>query len=56
MTTPRTSGVSTATTTIPHAAPIARDAGTPLLKKVHATRPMIAERERRKKVAAIPAI
>ena len=56
MTAPRTSNVSTAAATDPSATPIARDAGTRLLKKIHATRPMLAERERRKNVAAIPAI
>ncbi len=56
MTAPRTSDVITATTTIPPATPIARDADTRLLKKIHAIRPMLAERESRKKVAAVPSI
>ena len=56
MTAPRTSDVSTATPTIPPATPIARDHGTRLLKKIHATRPMLAERERRKNIAAFPPI
>ena len=56
MTAPRTSNVSTATPSIPPVTPVVRDAGTPLLKKIHAIRPMRAERESRKKLAAIPAI
>lgn len=38
------------------ATPIASDADTRLLKKIHATRPMLAERERRKNIAAFPPI
>ena len=56
MTAPRTSNVSTANVTIPQATPSVRDAGTPLLKKIHAIRPMLAAREHRKKLTAIPAI
>jgi hypothetical protein len=58
MTSPRTSNVSTTTPTptIPPATPIVRDAGTLLLKKVHAIRPMLTDRENRKKLDAIPAI
>ena len=56
MTAPRTSDVSTATVTIPPATSIARDPGTRLLKKVHAIRPLGADRESRKTVAAVPAI
>jgi hypothetical protein len=56
MTAPRTSNVSPATPTIPPAIPIVRDAGAPLLKKVRAIRPMLAERNSRKRAAAIPAI
>ena len=56
MTAPRTFDESTATTPIPPATPIARAAGTPLLKKIHAIRPMLAVRESRKNVAAFPPI
>ena len=56
MTEHRTSALSTATATMPPATPIVRDAGTPLLKKVRAIRPMLAERESRKRLAAIPSI
>ncbi len=56
MTEHRTSTVSTGTATMPYVTPIARDHGNPLLKKIHATRPMLADRERPKKLAAIPAI
>lgn len=56
MTAPRISTVSTVTATTPPATPIVRDAATPLLKKVHAIRPMLAERDSRKRLAAIPAI
>jgi len=52
----RTSVISTATATIPPAAPVATDADTRLLKKIHAVRPMLARREIRKKVAAVPSI
>jgi hypothetical protein len=54
--TARTSVISTGTPTVPPATPIARDAGTLLLKKVHAIRPMQAERARRKNVAAFPPV
>lgn len=56
MTAHRTSNLSTGTATITPATPIARDADTRLLKKVHAIRPMLVERESRKKVAAVPSI
>ncbi len=45
MTEHRTSTLSTDTATMPPATPIVRDAGTPLLKKIHAIRPMLADRE-----------
>ena len=56
MTAPRTPDVSTDTATITPATPIASDADTRLLKKVHVIRPMLVERESRKKVAAVPSI
>jgi hypothetical protein len=56
MTAHRTSIVSIDTATNRPASPIARDTGTLLLKKVHALRPMLAERETRKTVAAFPPI
>ena len=56
MTAPRTPDVITPTATIPPATPVARDQGTRLLRKVHAIRPMLVERESRKKVAAVPSI
>ena len=56
MTAPRTSDVSTATATIRPATPIVREAGAPLLKKIHAIRPMLADRESRRNVAAFPPI
>ena len=56
MTEHRTSIMSTGTATMKPATPIIRDAGTPLLKKVRAIRPMLAERDSRKRRAAIPAI
>ena len=56
MTAPRTSDESTATTTIPPATPIARAAGTPLLKKIHAIRPMRADRESRRNIATFPPV
>lgn len=51
MTEHRTSITSTGSATIPPA----RDAGTRLLKKLHATRPMLADRERLKKLGAFAA-
>ena len=54
MTAPRTPDVITATATIPPATPVARDQGTRLLRKVHAIRPMLVERESRKKVDELP--
>jgi hypothetical protein len=55
MTAPRTSDVTTASISIPPTS-IPTDADTRLLKKVRAIRPMLAARETRKKLAAIPAI
>ena len=52
----RTSTLSTDTANMKPATPIVRVAGTPLLKKVRAIRPMLAERDNRKRRAAIPAI
>ena len=55
MTAHRTSIVSTAAATLPPTTPIASDAGsTRLLKKIHAIRPMLADRESRKKLDEIP--
>ena len=54
MTAHRTSIVSTATATIPPTTPIASDADTRLLKKIHAIRPMLADRDSRKKLDEIP--
>ena len=56
MTAPRTSNMSTATPRIPPATPIVRDAAAPLLKKLRAIRPMIAERNSGKRAAGVPAI
>ena len=53
MTEHRTSITSTGSATIPPATRSRR--GTRLLKKIHAIRPMLADRERRKKLAAIAA-
>ena len=53
MTAPRRSNVSTAGT-IPPASPIASDTDTRLLKKIHAIRPMLADREGRKKLEELP--
>ena len=55
MTAARTSDVSIATVTIPPVTPIVRDHGSRLLEKLHAIRPMLADRDIHKKVAAIPA-
>ena len=56
MTVPRTPDVTAATASIPPATPIPSDTDTRLLKKIHAVRPMLARREIRKKVAAVPSI
>jgi hypothetical protein len=56
MTEHRTSTVSTGIATLPPASPIASNADTRLLKKIHAIRPMLAARDSRKKLAAVPAI
>jgi hypothetical protein len=56
MTAPRTSNVIAAAGTVQPATPIASDADTRLLKRIHAVRPMLARRESWKKVAAVPSI
>ena len=58
MTEHRTSTLSSGTATMPPApaTTVTRDSDARLLKKIHAIRPMLAARERRKKLTAIPAI
>ena len=50
MTAPRTPDVSVASATIPPASEV----DTRLLKKIHAIRPMLADRESRKKLDDLP--
>ena len=54
MTAHRTSTLNTGTATVTPATPIASDADKRLLKKVHAIRPMVADREDRKKLDELP--
>ena len=56
MTAHRTSIVSHGGSPMPPTTPIASEAETRLLKKLHTIRPMLADRNSRKNVAAFPPI